>query len=96
MKIEDSLFSKTIKPYLSRLTLWGLYVKNARFLNYAFVCGVLGVLVNYGVYHILNRVVWEPAAFYAAVGVAALSNYTFTVGPYGHLFGLAKENDGVE
>lgn len=66
--------------------LRGLYLGNVRFLNYAFVCGVLGVLINYVVYHVAALFLWEPAAFYGGVGVAALSNYTLTVGSMKHIF----------
>ena len=92
MKIEDAPFSQLIFKNLGRVkTLQGLYVKYMRFLNYAFVCGVIGVLVNYIVYHLLSLALWEPVAFYVAVGVAALSNYTLTVGKGGYIFGLSKE-----
>ena len=80
-----------LKPCAKKLGVWKLYEKWARFLNYAFACGVIGVIVNYTVYHLLLVMLWEPVAFYGGVLVAALSNYTLTVGPLGYLFGLAKE-----
>jgi hypothetical protein len=94
LNIEDAPFSKfIIKNIHSVVPLLDLYLKYIRFLNYAFVCGVIGVAVNYIVYHIAATFIWEPVAFYGAVIIAALSNYSLTVGMFGHWFGLEKEKE---
>lgn len=95
MRIEEAPFSRFIVKHM-RAPLLDLYLKYIRFLNYAFVCGVIGVAVNYAAYHIAAAFIWEPVAFYGAVVVAALSNYSLTVGPFGHVFGLEKEKDPLE
>ena len=91
MRIEDAPFTVLVASYLAKVRLEDFYLKHVKFLNYAFVCGVIGVLVSYIAYHLAGMFVWEPIAYYVGVGVGALSNYTFTVGSLGHWFGLAKE-----
>lgn len=94
--MDLAAFTDAVARLLPR-PIRGFYLSNVRFLNYAFVCGVLGVLINYAVYHVAALFIWEPAAFYGGVGVAALSNYTLTVGSMKHIFfGLAKEEIGPE
>jgi hypothetical protein len=96
LNIEEAPFSKfVIRNIHGLIPLLDFYLKYIRFLNYAFVCGVVGVAVNYAVYHVAATLIWEPAAFYGAVIIAALSNYSLTVGPLGHWFGLEKEKKAV-
>ena len=76
---------------LSRLlpeSIRGYYLAYSKPVNYAFVCGVVGVLVNYLTYHALLAMFagLEPIVFYAGVGVGAVSNYLFTRGPLDYLF----------
>ena len=78
-----------IRPALSRFA--PLYAKNYKIVNYAFVCGVLGTIVNYIFYHSMLNFMWEPVAFYIGIGGGAVSNYLLTVGPYGYLFMLSDK-----
>lgn len=66
------------------------YLARERVANYAFACGVIGVLVNYVVYHVTVGFTWEPVAFYSGVLAGACSNYLFTVGRYRWVFGFEE------
>ena len=78
-------FTKLVSGWLPK-SAREFYLKHVKIMNYAFVCGIIGVIVNYSVYHFMIWLIWEPIAFYIGVGVAALSNYTFTRGPLDHWF----------
>jgi len=85
-RIVDELESR---PLLTPFAI--TYKRSYKFINYAFVCGGIGTLVNYIVYHTMTLMIWEPIAFYFGVGVAAISNYLFTVGPLGYMFMLSDK-----
>jgi len=74
-----------------------LYLKNLSLLNYAVVCGV-GVLINMSIIGVLfNLGLGLYVSNAGAILVAFLWNWTFSVGPYGHIFQLSrkeKKQDG--
>ena len=67
--------------------LVSFYTENYRFINYCFVCGVLGIGINQATLLTLSRYIPLYIANFAAIGFAMISNYTFTVGPLGYIFG---------
>ena len=73
-----------------------LYIKYYKIFNYLLVCGGIGVLVNQIVLHtyIATFPLWIADCL--AIGAAATSNYIFTVGPLGYLFGLSARRRGVK
>ena len=95
MTPEDSRFGRFLVKCLPT-SLHDLYSRYAKQVNYLFVCGFMGVVLNYVVYHGLAYLVWEPVAFAAGIAVGFVNNYTFTVGPLGHLFGLSEVKHIVE
>ena len=66
--------------------LIGLYTDNRKFLNYCFVCGVLGVAVNMVVLYSLVNLFPLWLANGAAILAGMANNFYLTVGPLGYLF----------
>lgn len=91
MAKELAPFNRVILRALKRYPpIMELYVKYSSVVNYIFVCGVIGVAVNYAVFHVLLRILLEPVAFCGGVAFGAASNYTFTVGRFGYVFGFTQ------
>jgi hypothetical protein len=92
LSIEEAPFSRLIIRYAKAvIPLLDLYLKHIVLLNYAFVALVIGTSISYLIYHSLVFFIWEPVAYWSAVLIAGLSNFAFSVGPLGHLFGLKRE-----
>ena len=68
-----------------------LYVENRRFLNYCFVCGVLGVGVNMLILYSLVNIFPLWLANGCAIMGAMVNNYYLTVGPGAYLFEFTEE-----
>ena len=93
MKVEDALFSRLVLRLLRNDKIpklfEKLYLGHTAFFNYAFVAGVIGTIVSYIIYHSLMYVIWEPAAYWLAIIITGLgSNYFFSIGRGGRIFGL--------
>jgi len=71
-------------------SLTKLYVKFMSLLNYMFVCGI-GVFINQIIIHYFVSSTSLMIANFIAIFVAFTWNWTFTVGPYGYLFGFKTE-----
>jgi hypothetical protein len=96
VRIEEAPFSQfIIRNIRGVIPLLDLYLKHIVLLNYAFVALVIGTSISYFVYHSFVFFIWEPVAYWSAVLIAGLSNFAFSVGPLGHLFGLEKEKDSL-
>lgn len=94
MNPEDAWFTKTIILSLRNDALKSLYLKRVKFFNYAFVGGC-GVLINTILLYALISFLPLYLANWIAILVAWLSNYMFSVGPLGYLFGLGEKKHGV-
>ncbi len=71
-----------------------LYTSNRKFLNYCFVCGVLGYLINTIVLYSLVGLFPLWLANAVAIIAAMVNNFTLTVGGLGYLFELSDKEDG--
>lgn len=71
-----------------------LYTGNRRFLNYCFVCGVLGVGVNMIVLYSLVNLLPLWLANGLAILAGMINNFTLTVGSLGYLFELSDKEAG--
>ena len=71
----------------------GLYTDNRKFLNYCFVCGVLGVTVNMLVlYSLVNLFpLWLANGVAILAGMA--NNYVLTVGSLSYLFEFREKEE---
>lgn len=87
---EEAPFPRMIIPYLKKIGLNNFYVKHLKFFNYSFVCG-WGVLLNTAVLYFTVPFLPLYLANWTAIACAWFSNYIFSVGPLGHLFGLRKK-----
>jgi len=67
-----------------------LYLDNRRFVNYCFVCGVLGVTVNTLILYTLVQFLPLWLANFCAIAGAMVNNYYLTVGPLGYFFELQE------
>jgi hypothetical protein len=76
--------------------LKNLYTQNHKFVNYAFVCGGIGVAVNQAVLHGLVTFLPLYLANFGAIAAAMVTNYTLTVGPLGYIFGLSEKKEKKE
>jgi hypothetical protein len=85
VKILGALLPERYHKYID------LYTGNRKFLNYCFVCGVLGVAVNMIVLYSLVNMLPLWLANGAAILAAMANNYYLTVGPLGYLFEFAEK-----
>ena len=73
-------------------TLSNIYIKMESMFNYAFVCGI-GVFINQFVIH---KLIGDMGLFWAnnvAIVTAFIWNYTFSVGPFGFVFGFSRAQE---
>jgi len=86
-----------LNRYLPERFGWvtNLYIHYISLLNYAFV-GFVGYLINTSILYVVVSLfpLWLANAI--AVCVAFLSNWTFSVGPLGHLMGLRPKSQAVK
>lgn len=87
---EEAPFPRLIIPYLKKIGLNNLYVNHLEFFNYSFVCGC-GVLLNTAVLYLMVPFFPLYLANWIAIACAWCSNYVFSVGPLGYLFGLREK-----
>ena len=73
--------------------LTDIYIKNRKFLNYCFVCGVIGISVNMLVLYTFVSILPLWMANGIAIMSAMASNYYLTVGPLGFYFDLGKKEE---
>ena len=90
MNPEDAWFTRIVTTSLKNNALKNLYLKRVKFFNYAFVGGC-GVLINTILLYALVSFLPLYLANWIAILVAWISNFFFSVGPGGHLFGLSEK-----
>jgi hypothetical protein len=90
MMEKEAFFPRLIIPYLKKIGLDVFYMKHLRFFNYSFVCGC-GVLLNTAMLYLTVPYLPLFLANWLAIIVAYVSNYLFSIGPLGYLFGLGKK-----
>ena len=73
-----------------------LYTERISLINYAFVCG-FGVIINMALLSFLvDTGLGLMVSNLIAIFAAFISNWTFSVGPYGHLFDLKPQPKKLE
>ncbi len=90
MNPKEAWFTKIVTSSLKNNMLKNMYLKRVKFFNYAFVGGC-GVIINTLLLYALISFLPLYLANWIAILVAWLSNYTFSVGPLGFLFGLGEK-----
>lgn len=92
---QKSPFSKVMLRVLKKDegiigTIKSFYLKGFSFWNYAFVCG-LGLITNMIAFSVYIGPLGPALANFLAILTAWISNWTFSVGPLGWVFGLSPK-----
>jgi hypothetical protein len=90
MNPEDAWFTKIVVSSLKNDSLKDMYLKHMKLCNYAVVAG-FGVIINTVLLYLLIEIFPLFIANWIAIAIAWASNYTFSVGPLGYLFGLGEK-----
>ena len=95
----EGLFPRVVLGLLNALdptnSTGDIYIKWMSLINYGIVCGI-GVLINQVILHRMVAFMSLWVANLIAIFVAFLWNWTFSVGPYGHLWGLSPKREKTE
>lgn len=92
---KSQYFSKFVitmmDSYKISQRLKNFYIDHIKFLNYAFVCGGIGIPLNMAAYFAYSSALPGWLANLLAVLTVMVSNFTLSLGSLGYLFGLAPK-----
>jgi len=90
---ENAVFPKLIIRLLQEVKsseVLKLYRQFMSLINYAIVCGI-GVLINTAFLYLFTSAFPLWLANFFAIAIAFLWNWSFTVGPFGYLWGFETQ-----
>ena len=88
--MTEAPFTTIACEYLEKVKLKKVYLSHVKAANYAFVAGC-GVLINTALLYALVSFFPLYLSNWIAILCAWGWNYTFSVGPFGYIFGLSEK-----